>query len=54
MGKSWRYDEDELPVDRKSMKRMRKDAKVAKREAAKKADEVFDVMETIDEDWGDD
>lgn len=49
MSKSWRYDPDELPMDRQSMKRMKKEAKVIKREAARQADEMFDVMDTIDE-----
>ncbi len=51
MSKSWRYDPDELPVDRQSMKKMRKEAKRVKREAVRQADEVFDVMETIDDEW---
>lgn len=49
MSKSWRYDPDELPMDRQSMKRMKKEAKAIKREAARQADEMFDVMDTIDE-----
>lgn len=52
MSKSWRYDPDENPVDRQSMKRKRKLSKEIKREARRQADEVFDVMDTVDDEWG--
>ena len=52
MSKSWRYDPDDNPVDRQSMKRQRKLTKQMKREATRQADEVFDVMDTVDEDRG--
>ena len=52
MGKSFRYDPDERPIDRQSLKRLRKEAKRVKREATRVANEVFDVMDTIDDEWG--
>lgn len=52
MSKSWRYDPDENPVDQQSLKRQRKLTKQMKREAARQADEVFDVMDTVEDDWG--
>lgn len=52
MSKSWRYDPDENPVDRQSMKRKRKLTKQMKREAERQANEVFDVLETVDDEWG--